>query len=383
MQNLTKLSHILTNLEFEKYLDNIKNNPDTLHFFINTDTPYFFLLNNEITLKLIELHSQSWHFDNLLNSFSDFAKNQIIQSFLIEEIESTNSIENIHSTKHDIFYLLNNYSSSPNKKIISITNSYKLLLSKPQIDISKLEDIRNIYDELMHLSLDEKDIPDGVYFRKSSVSISDGNKDIHNGFYPEETINETMTEFLNLYNNKNIDIYERLIISHFLLETIHPFYDGNGRLGRYLISKSIFEEEGSYSSLLISTSINKNKKKYYKAFKEARSYHEHGSLNSFMEKILDILIEGIKEANDVLIKKILMTTNIKPPFELSKSEAMLYELLSEASLLSDYGVNNQEILNNCNASKRTLEYFLNKLRKNNLLMDTRIEKVVYHKLISI
>ena len=382
MQSLTKLSHTLTKIEFEKYIDNIKNNPDTLHFFTNTTTPYFFLLNNEITLKLIELHSQSWHFDNLLNSFSDFAKNLIIQSFLIEEIESTNSIENIHSTKHDIFYLLNNYSSSPNKKIISITNSYKLLLSNKHSNISKLEDIRTIYDELMYHSLSEKDIPDGKYFRKGSVSISDGNKDIHNGFYPEENINEAMYEFLNLYNTKSIDIYERLIISHFLLETIHPFYDGNGRLGRYLISKHLFEEE-SYSSLLVSTSINKNKKKYYKAFKETRSYHEHGSLNSFVEKILEILIEGFTEANDVLIKKKLMIENRKPPFELSKSETMLYTLLSEASLLSDYGVNNQEILNNCNTSKRTLEYFLNKLRKNDLLLDTRIEKVVYHKLINI
>ena len=66
--------------------------------------------------------------DNLVNSFSFFARNQIIQSFLIDEIEATNKIEKINSTKHNILSIIDNISTSKEKKIISIANAYKLLL---------------------------------------------------------------------------------------------------------------------------------------------------------------------------------------------------------------------------------------------------------------
>ncbi len=65
---------------------------------------------------------------NLFNSFSSFARNQIIQSFLIDEIEATNKIEKSNSNMHNILSIIDNISTSKDKKIISIANAYKLLL---------------------------------------------------------------------------------------------------------------------------------------------------------------------------------------------------------------------------------------------------------------
>lgn len=56
-------------------------------------------------------------FNFLIESFSQFVKHQIVQSFLIGKIETTNKIENIYSTRYDIFKIINDVSSSKDKKL--------------------------------------------------------------------------------------------------------------------------------------------------------------------------------------------------------------------------------------------------------------------------
>lgn len=53
-------------------------------------------------------------------------KNQLINTFIVEEIKTTNKIENIHSTRHDIFSLINNVNSVNDKHIKSILQAYNL-----------------------------------------------------------------------------------------------------------------------------------------------------------------------------------------------------------------------------------------------------------------
>lgn len=61
---------------------------------------------------LLVLNKKILELDFIINSFTNFLKKQIIQSFIIDEIESTNKIENIFSTKHDIFKIINEVSMS-------------------------------------------------------------------------------------------------------------------------------------------------------------------------------------------------------------------------------------------------------------------------------
>ena len=75
----------------------------------------------------IELNKKVAEFNFIIETFTDFSKKQILQSFLIDEIESTNKIENIISTKHDIFSIINNVSTS-NDEIIKDTGVSKRIL---------------------------------------------------------------------------------------------------------------------------------------------------------------------------------------------------------------------------------------------------------------
>lgn len=380
-KGLEKEYYKLSEKEFADLLDRIRTDPDTLHFFRNSSKPFFFLEDRNIRTMLLALHKDQWDFDHAMAQFTDFGKKQLIQSMLINEIQSTNSIENVFSTKHDIFYLINNGMKGENRKIISIANAYSILLKRQYREAVSLQAVREIYDQLMAHALEKDDYPDGEYFRKKPVYISDGMQNVHQGFYPEAAINEGMQEFLELYNDQNTDVLERLILSHFLIETIHPFYDGNGRLGRFLFTMKYYYETGSCIAFGTASAINKNKAKYYKAFSQANNPHMYGSLNAYVEDFCSILHKEnqliLREMNEKIeqIKKLDFSGRDYTP-----AEQKILHLLGEAALLSDFGVSNSEIMNCLSLSKRTVIYAINKFRKMHLLMDTKIGKTTYHQL---
>ena len=371
--------HTLNKKEFDEYLNKLKESEGTLIFLSCFDKSFFYYQSNEIDQLLLSLNKAQWKFDNLINSFSYFAKNQIIQSYLIEEIESTNKIENIYSTKHDIFSIIKEVSSKSNKKLKSITNSYKLLLDENRLNITSLGSIKNTYDSLLLDCIEAKDIYDGKYFRKDVVYINDGSKNVHTGLINEESINLAMEEFIKIYNS-NIELYKKMILSHFILEYIHPYYDGNGRLGRFLFSSGIYKESNSLFAFLISTCLLNEKSKYYKAFKVADDPLEFGCLNEYVKIITEILLRQINNEITKLESKKEKINNLVKLSTFSKSENKIYSLLAEAAILTDFGVSNDEIINECNVSKRTLIYTLNKLKELNLLEDTKIGKLTYHKI---
>lgn len=327
---------------------------------------------------LLVLNKKILELDFIINSFTNFLKKQIIQSFIIDEIESTNKIENIFSTKHDIFKIINEASLSKEKKIISIANAYKYLLDNEGKYIKTCQDIRNIYDLVLNDAIEKNNLPDGIYFRHGDVYVANGIKNIHIGIAGEENINRLMEEFVNFYNSKN-DTLIKMILCHFMFEYIHPFYDGNGRLGRFLFLNGLFLETKSYFFFTIAMAFLHEKNKYYKALQEANDRYEFGCLNAFVESILEILINQ----TDLLIKKLNFEKNkldtFKYDFKMTKLEEKILKLISEASVFSYFGVSNEEIIKETQVSKRTLISTLNKFKEKNILVDTKIGKFDYHK----
>lgn len=333
--------------EFTKFLLEIKSAHNTIFLL---DRKYFFTPSIETTNSILELNKKMFELDSIINSFTDFSKRQIIQSFLIEEIGATNRIENIHSTKHDILSIITKASSSKDKKIISISNEYSHLLKSNGTKINDLSDIRNLYEIILKDSISINDLPDGKYFRKEPVYISNGIKSIHKGVTGEDNINKLMNEFIELYNSKN-EIFTKMILCHFIFEFIHPFYDGNGRISRFLFSNGLFLETNSYFSFIIASSFEHNKNDYYKAFKYGDDKYEFGCLNEFFLQIVDILLKEIniviKKLNDD--KKKINEYNVS--FKLTKSEEKIFKVIKEASILSTFDVSNEEIMQETHVSK--------------------------------
>ena len=99
----------------------------------------------------------------------------------------------------------------------------------------------------------------------------------------------------------NVDSLIKLAVIHYQFESIHPFYDGNGRTGRivnvlYLVLKELLDSPILY----LSKYIIRNKSAYYRLLQEVRTN------NNWEEWVLYILdgIEQTSEETLLLIKRI-------------------------------------------------------------------------------
>ena len=374
----------LSTLEFNKYLEQLKNESTTLHFFKSTSTPYFLSINQEINLLIVDLHKKQLELDHLYKSLPAYQMRMIKETCMLDEIQSTNKTENIYSTRSDIFGIVNNVKSIHNRKIISIIHSYDLLNELSKNNIEELSQVRELYEMLMdHAYESSKDKIDGIYFRKNKVHIMNGIKVVHTGFYPEENIIQAMEEYLQVINDPNLDIYLRILITHFMFETIHPYYDGNGRCGRFLMSLKLNHEESTLFAYCIASSINANKSKYYKALESARDIHEFGCINDYILSLGKILLDGMNHMILDIQQKLQSYQSIKETLvldHLTKSEKIIYDHLLLASLFTYFGISNEQIIEDTKISKRTLITTMNKFRELNLLDDLKLGKITYHKL---
>ena len=84
----------------------------------------------------------------------------------------------------------------------------------------------------------------------------------------------------------------KIMASHFIFEYLHPFYDGNGRVGRYILAKLLSNNLDPFTALTFSYTVNNNKNKYYKAFENTSNYFNKGELTIFIKEMLDLLLQG-------------------------------------------------------------------------------------------
>lgn len=377
--NLKDKHDQLSKEEFASYLSSLKNNPLSIVLYQDEKSFFFYYPEEEINKKILQLHKKQWELDSLFSFFSETGKKQLIKSFLINDILSTNAIEEIHSTSRDVFSILETVQNSNDKELLFITKAYQNLLEDKETKLDSLSDIRSLYDELISKGISKEDMTDGTYFRKEPVYVSNGLKAIHTGFYPEERIKQGLSSFIELIH-KDIDIYLKTILSHFLFETIHPFYDGNGRLGRYIFSALLLQETHSIFSFLISSCIHLEKNKYYSALKEGEERFEFGLVNEYVSTMIDVLTDGIESSIEELKENKTKIENFSYDPELSASEKKVFFLLSESSILSPYGIRNDEIMKESYISKRTLMYILKRLKDQDRLIDTKFGRFTYHKI---
>lgn len=279
--------------------------------------PLFFTITKELSLKQEKLLSNSRIIDDALNSTHPLVKKKYFNELLIDELQSTNEIENVVSTKKEIAEVLN----SDDKKFTKfkgLVDQYKLLEAddNDSVKIDKISDIRFIYDNLVSEEVHESDSLDGEVFRKSFVGVqnlSDG-KYVHVGVQPESKIVEQLTRMISFIKYYEAPSSFKILASHFIFEYIHPFYDGNGRVGRFIIAKLLTDYYDNYTALTFSYVINRNKEKYYKAFSSSSNKYNRGDLTGFISTMLDLLLEGQEKLLSEILPKVKMERRLFEEF---------------------------------------------------------------------
>lgn len=242
-------------------------------------------------LKLFEkLFTNSKFITELSDSIPQIALQQLTINMLINEIKSTNDIEGVKSTRKEI-----NDAFRSNKKLrfTGIVNSYSELMNTKLKKIKTVEDIRSIYDTLLDDEIDENSLPDGHWFRKDSVYIREGDKKVHEGVYGEKNIIDNLNQLI-LYMNSDHSYLIKACVTHYFFEYIHPFYDGNGRMGRFLLSAYLSRKLDHLTGLSVSQAVFAQRKKYEDSFMEASNPRNYGELTHFVIDLLEIISQGQK-----------------------------------------------------------------------------------------
>jgi len=130
------------------------------------------------------------------------------------------------------------------------------------------------------LTLGRRDLQDIGCYRthQDAMQIISGpiNKpNVHFEAPPSAQVSVEMQQFIKWFNESaELPILTRAAVAHLYFITIHPFEDGNGRIARALVEKSLSESLGYNSLVSLSLVINKNKKQYYQKLAESNHSNE-------------------------------------------------------------------------------------------------------------
>lgn len=294
-------------------------------------------------LKLYEeIIQNSRELEKIGASLPGVAQNKLIINLLISEIKSTNDIEGVKSSRKEINEA---FHSKRKLRFSGIVNLYRALIKSDIIYIEELEDFRKLYDQLVHEEIAESDRPDGELFRKDVVYVTSGNKKVHQGDPNEEVVKENLMKLIDFMNTSDVSFICKAIVTHYYFEYIHPFYDGNGRMGRFLLSIYLARKLDPYTGFSVSQAVLQNKTRYEKAFSEMSHPKNNGEATHFILDLMRIIIDGqklIRKQMILLIKQLSNAESYIKSKELGDEKSAILHLFFQNHLFED----EQELLSN-------------------------------------
>lgn len=266
------------------------------------DWTKFTFNENVVQPYLLEFNKKMGFINGVSVALSKKSLEDTIITLMVEEAVKTSEIENEFVSRIDVL--------SSIKKKLGYDNSLKQIRDKSAIGLGCLmvEVRKNFNQSLNEDTLFEwhkllfqhaNRIHTGVWrFHKEPMQVVSGNYEneiIHFEAPPSEDVPKMMQDFISWFNTslENKMYNHPLIragISHLYFESIHPFEDGNGRIGRALAEKAILQSTEFPILLSLSTAIEAKKAAYYQALKLAQQRNE----------VTDWLIYFFKTVNEAI-----------------------------------------------------------------------------------
>ena len=354
------------NINYKELYNERFNMPNTIHFPIMiNDNPSFLYLNEEV-LSLIED----------IQTLSDKVTRA---NPLIEEIIATNAIEGIVVNKEEVIDLLNTKQPKEYKRLYGLVNKYRdiLLKDKEFVPITDSFKLREVYNDILIQDIEKSDqhnIPDGLIFRRDIVNVVSSTKTIHKGIYPESKVIEAVDSALKILNDNKLPCILRVAIFHYFLGYIHPFYDGNGRISRYISSYYLSQTLDPIVALRLSIACKNRQKDYYEAFKITNDTRNLGDITYFVLLFLDIFKDGLEEYLDDLTDKIDRYNyyhNKVLEIDLDKSDKSILNIIIDYTLFYLKDVDLATLVDVTKLSKSTVSKRLAILEEKELIVRKR------------
>lgn len=242
----------------------------------------------KITSKAINLISQISEKIGEISALENTERTvQLRKKNRIRTIHSSLAIENNSLTIEQITAIIEGKRvlGPPNEiqEVKNAVQAYELLLN---LNPYKQNDLLKAHQLMMNDLVKHN----GKY-RKGGVGIFDGKGVVHVA-PPADRVPFLMNDLFDWLKSSDAHPLIKSCVFHYEFEFIHPFEDGNGRMGRLWQTVILTEWKPIFAWLPIETLIKENQKLYYKALGISDS---NADSTEFIEFMLSIILKTIKE----------------------------------------------------------------------------------------
>jgi len=312
-----------------------------------------------------------------LNGVAESIPNEriILNTLSLQEAKDSSAIENIVTTNDELYTsdsINRQFTSHAAKEVYNYAHA--LLEGFKQVKDSGLITVNNILK--LQALLEEND----AGFRKVPGTSLKNDQTGETVYTPPQELDEiiklmsNLELFINDGELTDLDPVVKMAIIHHQFESIHPFYDGNGRTGRiinilYLVKENLLK----LPILYLSRYINQNKATYYRLLQETR---ESNHWEPWILYMLDAVEETAVQTSFIIreIKKLMASHKQKIRSELPKiySQDLINSLFKHPYTKIEF------IRNDLHIARKTAGRYLDQLCEKGLVTKNKIGKENYY-----
>lgn len=249
----------------------------------------------EITNTIIDLVVEIAELTGKLTSIHQLSANPMLRrTNRIRTIHGSLAIEQNTLSLEQVTAVLNGkHVLAPPKDIAEVKNAYEIYERLDELDPYSVDDLLAAHGIMTRGLVEESG-----YFRSRPVAVVDQQGNIlHFGTLPDYVPGLTK-DLLEWTKNSQVHMLIRGCVFHYELEQIHPFADGNGRIGRLWHTLLLSKWNPAFAWLPVESMIHANQRVYYDTINTSNAA---GSSTAFIEFMLSIikasLIDAIKTSD--------------------------------------------------------------------------------------
>ena len=274
------------------------------------DWPEFRYDLTSIEPKLHEISLKMGRLSGLVDALPDTVQTEAIIDMMVIEAIKTSEIEGEYLSRQDVMSSIRNNLGLHSEQevgddrakgaaslMLAVRNDYKSPLTKNML-FDWHEMLMQGSNRLLIGAWRTHEEPMQV------VSGMIGKEKIHFEAPPSNSVAQEMDGFVAWYNAKHKISAVHSALSHLYFESIHPFEDGNGRIGRAISEKALLQGLDHPALFSLSQAIESDKKAYYNALQAAQKTNE---TTIWLEYFIDLILKAQRQAEnqiDFVLKKV-------------------------------------------------------------------------------
>lgn len=243
----------------------------------------------DMTNKMFELSAEIMENLGKLSNINELEKLPRLRKVSrVKSIHSSLAIENNTLSYEQVTDIINGKRVlGPQEDIIAVKNAFSAYKELDGIDPYNLKDLLKIHGIMMN-GLVER----AGYLRSADVGVIDSKGNVIHAAPPSKMAHGLIEQLFDWVKSADVQMLIKSSVFHYEFEFIHPFNDGNGRMGRLWQTALLASWKPVFKYIPIESVIKDNQEEYYKAFKISTS---EGKSNAFILFMLEVINQAIRD----------------------------------------------------------------------------------------